>query len=132
MERQLKEYKGEPRIWKKLNLVRIVLLGETISKASLYMGVNRKTGERYCKLYQKHGIKGLLDNYKNCGKKGKLSENDLNEIEQIILSDAGKNYSIEDARVLINELHDLYYGYHNAWRLTRKVIGFNYSQPFLR
>lgn len=70
VERQLKEYQDNSRLWKKLNLIRIVLLGETISNASLYMGVDRKTGERYCKLYQKHGIKGLFDNYENCGKKG--------------------------------------------------------------
>ena len=41
--------------------------GKSVEDASLYMGVDRKTGERYCKLYQKHGIKGLFDNWEEYG-----------------------------------------------------------------
>ena len=132
VERQLKEYQDNLRLWKKLNLIKIVLLGETISNASLYMGVNRKTGERYCKLYQKHGIKGLFDNYENCGKKGKLTDEDLEEIKQIIINDPDKNYSIEDAKELIDELYSINYGYHNIWKITRKILNLNYGKPFLK
>lgn len=65
-------------------------------------------------------------------KKGKLTDEDLEEIKQIIINDPEKNYSIEDAKELIDDLYSINYSYHTVWKITRKILNLNYGKPFLK
>ena len=80
----MKEYKDSYDMYRKLLLISMVYQGETISKASNYVHTTRKTGERWVKNYNEKGLEGLYSHYHNCGRKLKLTNEQLNELKEII------------------------------------------------
>ena len=76
----MKEYKDSYDMYRKLLVISMVYQGETISQASDYVHTTRKTGERWVKNYNEKGLEGLYSNYHNCGRKAKLTNEQLEEL----------------------------------------------------
>ena len=127
----MKKYKDSHEMYTRLLLISMVYQGESISKASKYIHKSRKAGERYVKNYNEKGVEGLYTKYHNCGRKSKLTNEQIAELKEIIISDEN-SYNIEDIQKLIKERYDVDYSYKTVWRIVRKKLGCNYGKPFVK
>ena len=127
----MKEYKDSYDMYRKLLVISMVYQGETISKASKYVHTSRKTGERWVKNYNEKGLEGLYSNYHNCGRKALLSNEQLDELKEIITS-SDESYTIDDVQKLIKERYDVNHDYKTVWTIVRKKLGLNYGKPFIK
>ena len=50
-----------PRVQQRMDVLRIVSLGETYANAARLAGVSEATADRYVAIYRKHGIDGLRE-----------------------------------------------------------------------
>uniref|UniRef100_UPI0009ED40B6 helix-turn-helix domain-containing protein n=2 Tax=Methanobrevibacter oralis TaxID=66851 RepID=UPI0009ED40B6 len=98
----LKEYRKYYDVYRRLLVIHMVANGESIAKASKNINISRKTGERWVKQYNENGIAGLFSNYSNCGRKSYLTDQQLNELKEIITGNEEK-YNLKDVRNLIKE-----------------------------
>ena len=80
--------------------------------------------------YEK-GLEGLYSNYHNCGRKAKLTNEQLVELREIITS-GDESYSIDDVQRLIKDTFDVNYDYKTVWTIVRKKLGLNYGKPFIK
>ena len=106
----MKEYKDSYDMYRKLLVISMVYQGMTISQASDYVHTTRKTGERWVKNYNEKGLEGLYSNYHNCGRKSKLTNEQLIELREIILS-SEESYSIVDVQKIIKDNFGVNYDY---------------------
>lgn len=120
----MKEYKDSYDMYRKLLVISMVYQGETISKASNYVHTSRKTGERWVKNYNEKGLEGLYSNYHNCGRKAKLTNEQLTKLKEIIAS-GDESYTISDVQQLIQDLYGVNHDYKTVWHIVRKKLGFN-------
>ena len=127
----MKEYKESHDLYEKLLLISMVYQGESIAKASKYLNKSRKTGERWVKNYNEKGLEGLYTKYHNCGRKSKLTDEQLAELKEIIISNE-ESYNTEDVQKLIKERYDVDYDYKTVWTTARKKLGLNYGKPFIK
>ena len=127
----MKEYKDSYDMYRKLLVISMVYQGETISQASNYVHTTRKTGERWVKNYNEKGLEGLYSNYHNCGRKSKLTNEQLAELKEIITS-SDESYTIDDVQILIKDLFGVNYDYKTVWHIVRKKLGFNYGKLFIK
>ena len=127
----MKEYKDAYDMYRKLLVISMVYQGETISKASKYVHTSRKTGERWVKNYNENGLEGLYSNYHNCGRKSKLTNEQLTELREIITS-SEESYSIDDVQKIIKDIYGVNYDYKTVWTVVRKKLGLNYGKPFIK
>ena len=127
----MNKYKDSHEMYIRLQLISMVYQGESITKASKYIHKSRKAGERYVKNYNKKGVEGLYTKYHNCGRKSKLTDEQLAELKEIIISD-DEPYNIEDVQKLIKERYDVDYSYKTVWTIVRKKLGLNYGKPFIK
>ncbi len=65
-----------------------------------------KTGERWVKQYNENGVDGLFSNYSNCGRKSYLTDQQLNELKEIITGNEEK-YNLKDVGNLIEEKYGI-------------------------
>ena len=79
----------------------------------------------------KKGLEGLYSNYHKCGRKAKLSNEQLDELKEIITS-SDKTYTIDDVQKLIKERYDVNHDYKTVWTIVRKKLGLNYGKPFIK
>lgn len=129
INKKLKETKKDYDIHRRLLLIRMVKNGETINKASENLNVDRKTGERWVKLYNENGYDGLKTKYSNCGRKSELSKDDL-ELIRKELTREDKSYNIQSAMDYINTTFNTNYTYNGIWEILRVRLKLNYSKPF--
>ena len=127
----MKEYKDSYNMYRKLLVISMVYQGETISQASNYVHASRKSGERWVKNYNENGLEGLYSNYHNCGRKPKLTNEQLVELKEIITS-SEESYTIDDVQKLIKELYGVNHDYKTVWTIVRKKLGLNYGKPFIK
>ena len=126
----MKEYKDSYDMYRKLLVISMVYQGETISQASAYVHTNKKTGECWVKNYNENGLEGLYSNYHNCGRKSKLTNEQLRELKEII-TPSEESYSIDDVQKIIKDIgvnHD----YKTVWTIVRKKLSLNYGKPFIK
>ena len=124
----MKEYKDSYDMYRKLLVISMVYHGETISKASDYVHTSRKTGERWVKNYNEKGLEGLYSNYHNCGRKTKLTNEQLAELREIITS-SEESYSIDDVQRIIKDTFGVTHDYKTVWTIVRKKLDLNYGKP---
>ena len=127
----MKEYKDSYVMYRKLLVISMVYQGETISQASDYVHTTRKTGERWVKNYNEKGLEGLYSNYHNCGRKSKLTNEQLTELREIITF-SDESYSIDDVQKIIKDNFGVNYDYKTVWTIVRKKLGLNYGKPFIK
>ena len=127
----MKEYKDSYDMYRKLLVISMVYQGETISKASDHVHTTRKTGERWVKNYNEKGLEGLYSNYHNCGRKAKLTNEQLAELREIITS-GKESYSIDDVQRIIKDNFGVNHDYKTVWTIVRKKLGLNYGKPFIK
>lgn len=110
----LKEYRFDYLIYRRVLLIRMILKGETISKTSSNLNISRKTGERWLKNYNESGLEGLIPKYSNCGRKSRLSDEQLQQLRKMI-TESNKYYNIEQVRQLIKKEFNVDYTYKQVW-----------------
>ena len=130
LDEYLNEYRQAHNIYMRILAVRMVKLGETRTTVGEFIHRDRKTVGNWVKEYDEYGIEGLIPDYSKCGTKSKLTNEQLLELK-ILLSDPDKNYTIMDAKKLIEERFGVKYSYKQVWEITRKKLGFNYCKPFI-
>ncbi|WP_231475695.1 helix-turn-helix domain-containing protein [Methanobrevibacter oralis] len=127
----LKEYREYYNVYRRLLVIHMVANGESIAKASKNINISRKTGERWVKQYNENGIAGLFSNYSNCGRKSYLTDQQLNELKEIITGNEEK-YNLKDVRNLIKEKYGITYSEKQIWVITRQKLNLNYGKPFIK
>lgn len=127
----LNEYKHYYKIYNRILAVRMVKLGETRTKAGEYVHVDRQTVGFWVKAYDNEGIDGLIPNYSNCGVKCRLTDEQLDELYEIITNPNSK-YTIKQIRRLIKEKYGVKYTYKQVWVITREKFGLNYRKPHIQ
>ena len=125
----LKEYRKYYDVYRRLLVIHMVANGESIAKASKNINISRKTGERWVKQYNENGIAGLFSNYSNCGRKSYLTDQQLNELKEILTGDEEK-YNLKEVRNLIKEKYGITYSEKQIWVITRQKLNLNYGNPF--
>ena len=90
-----------------------------------------KTGERSVKNYNEKGLERLYSNYHNCGRKAKLTNEQLAELREIITS-SKESYSIDDVQRIIKDNFGVNHDYKTVWTIVRKKLGLNYGKPFIK
>ena len=114
----LKEYREYYNVYRRLLVIHMVANGESIAKASKNINISRKTGERWVKQYNENGIAGLFSNYSNCGRKSYLTDQQLNELKEIITGNEEK-YNLKDVKNLIKEKYGITYSEKQIWVVLR-------------
>ena len=77
------------------------------------------------------GLEGLYLNYHNCGRKSKLTDEQLAELKEIIISN-DEPYNIDDVQILIKERYDVDHDYKTVWTTVRKKLDLNYGKSFIK
>ena len=131
LTKHLEDYKHHYKMYIRILAVRMVKLGESRTKVGEYLHINRQTVGKWVRIYEKEGIDGLDPDYSNCGVKSKLTDNQLEELYEI-LSDPDSHYTIKEARKLIKDKYEVDYSVKQVWVITRLKFGLNYRKPFIR
>ena len=131
LTKHLEDYKHHYKMYIRILAVRMVKLGESRTKVGEYLHINRQTVGKWVRIYEKEGIDGLDPDYSNCGVKSKLTDNQLEELYEI-LSDPDSHYTIKEARKLIKDKYKVDYSVKQVWVITRLKFGLNYRKPFIR
>ena len=71
------------------------------------------------KNYNEKGLGGLYSNYHNCGRKAKLTNEQLDELREIITS-GEESYSIDDIQKIIKDTFGVIHDYKTVWTFVRK------------
>ena len=130
IEELMREHRESYEIYRRFLLIKMVAKGQSISKASENLNISRKTGERWVKEYNEKGVEGLFSDYSNCGRKSYLSDEQLEELREIIVGNEEK-FNLKDVKNLIEEKYGIQYSEKQIWVITRKKLNLNYGKPFL-
>lgn len=79
----------------------------------------------------KKGLEGLYSNYHNCGRKAKLTNEQLAELREIITS-GEESYSINYVQRIIKDTFGVNHDYKTVWTIVRKKLDLNYGKPFIK
>lgn len=124
----INDLKIEVNLYKRLLFLKSLKKGVSVTHASEFVGVNRGTGFRWIKQYNKNGLDGLIPKYGG-GRPSFLSDEQLQELKKI-LADLNENYSIHEVQALIKEEYNVEYSYKQVWEIVRKKLALNYSKSF--
>ncbi|MCC7553753.1 MAG: helix-turn-helix domain-containing protein [Methanobacteriaceae archaeon] len=127
----LSEYKKSYMIYQRLLFIKMLKEGKTVKDASEFLNVNRASGSRWLKLYNEKGFEGLIPNYDNCGRNCYLTNEQKEELKQII-SNSDENYTLKRIQKLIKEKFNIEYSEKQVWVIVREKLGFNYGKPFTK
>lgn len=130
LESEMNKYQKEFKLYRRIQAVRMVKLGESISKTADYIHVHRNSVGNWVKKYDEQGIDGLKADYSNCGAESRLTDEQLMELYEIIIN-SDKRYTISEVRQLIKKNYDITYSIKQVWVITRKKLGLNYCKPYL-
>ena len=130
LEKYLKEYRQAHNIYMRILAVRMVKLGQSRTAVGEYLRKDRKTIGKWVNAYNDQGIDGLIPDYSKCGTKSKLTDEQLLELKNT-LTDPNENYTIKDAKKLIELEFEVTYSYKQVWEIVRKRLGLNYRKPFI-
>lgn len=130
LKKELKKYKKEYNLYRRILAVLMVKSGETRKKAAEYLDVHRNTVGTWVKDYDKMGIEGLKSDYSNCGAESRLTDEQLKDLYKI-LTNPNEHYTLRDARNLIKKNYGIEYTPKQVWVITRKKLGLNYRKPYL-
>ena len=122
IDKRLKEYKPYYNMYLRYLVIKMVMEGYTRGEAAEHANVHRKTAENWVKLYNKNGIDGLEPNYSNCGLNCRLSDDQLEELKDIILK-SKNNYTIHKVKKLIKDKFDVDYTYKQTWVIVKDKLG---------
>ena len=114
----------------RLSVVKLVKEGMSRGEAADTFNVHRKSAENWVKIYDKKGLSGLIPDYSNCGVESKLSDEQLEELKNIIL-DPQKDYDINMVRELIREKYNVNYSYKQTWITVRQKLSLNYDNNII-
>ena len=130
LKKELKKYKKEQDLYRRILAVLMVKSGETRKKTAEYIDVHRNTVGTWVKNYDKIGIEGLKSDYSRCGAESRLTNEQLKELFEILI-DPNEQYTLRDARNIIKEKYDIEYTPKQVWVITRVKLGLNYRKPYL-
>ena len=130
LKKELKKYKKEYDLYRRILAVIMVKSGETRKKAADYVDVHRNTVGIWVKDYDKMGIEGLKSDYSSCGAESRLTDEQVKDLF-VILTDPNEHYTLRDARNIIKEKYGIEYTPKQVWVITRKKLGLNYRKPYL-
>ena len=82
----IKDSKIQSKVCKRVIFIKMLLQGSTIKEVSKVVGVERQTGDEWLKRYNSEGYDGLIPKFAS-GKPGKLSENQKNELKNILIDE---------------------------------------------
>lgn len=131
IKKLLKEYKHDFDMYRRLLIIYNVSNGLSIAKASEHLNVCSKTGETWVKNYNANGLDGLKTKYKNCGRKSRMSEENLKDLKNFI-DNSEKSYDVADVKIIIEERYGINYSENYVWRLLREKLDYNYGKPFFK
>ena len=130
LKKELKKYKKEHDLYRRVLAVLMVKSGETRKKVAEYVDVHRNTVGTWVKNYDKMGIDGLKSDYSRCGAESRLTNEQLKELFETLI-DPNEHYTLRDARNLIKDKYGIEYTPKQVWIITRKKLGLNYRKPYL-
>lgn len=130
LQNELKKYQKEYKLYKRIQAVLMVKLGETRAQAAKYVDVHRNTVGAWVKNYDESGLDGLKADYSKCGAESKLTTEQLNELYEMII-DPEAHYTIKDVKKLIKDKYEVDYSMKQVWIITRIKFGLNYKKPYL-
>ena len=109
------KYKNDAYVYIRLVFIRSLLNGNTIQDSAKILGINRCTGTKWLKRFNENGVEGLKPHYNECGRKCKLSDDDLKKLEEAILEE-DVSYTVKDVQKFISNEFNIDYSYKQAWR----------------
>ena len=130
IEKELNKYRPQYKMFIRLSVVKLVKEGMSRGEAADTFNVHRKSAENWVKIYDKKGLSGLIPDYSNCGVESKLSDEQLEELKNIIL-DPQKDYDINMVRELIREKYNVNYSYKQTWITVRQKLSLNYDNNII-
>lgn len=130
IEKELNKYRPHYKMFIRLSVVKLVKEGMSRGEAADTFNVHRKSAENWVKIYDKKGLSGLIPDYSNCGVESKLSDEQLEELKNIIL-DPQKDYDINMVRELIREKYNVNYSYKQTWITVRQKLSLNYDNNII-
>lgn len=122
----LKEYKPFYNMYKRLLVIKNVKEGMSRSDAAKVVNVHYKTAENWVKLYNEKGLDGLWPDYSNCGLDCRLSDQQLDDLRELIAQSPGK-YDVESIRKVIIKKYNIEYSYKQTWYILRRKLGLKYK-----
>lgn len=131
LDKHLKEYSHDHKMYIRCLAVKMIILGETRKKVGEFLNVNRQTVGRWYKQYTEQGFEGLEPDYSNCGVECRLTDEQLAEIQKIV-TDPKNHYDIKRTRKLIKDDYGVDYSYKQVWIISREKLGLNYRKPYLK
>ena len=127
INKELDKYRPYYKMFIRLSVVKLVKEGMSRGEAADTFNVHRKSAENWVKIYNNEGLSGLIPDYSNCGVKSKLSDEQLDELKNIIL-DSEKDYDINMVREVIRERFNVNYSYKQTWVTIKEKLCLNYDK----
>ena len=93
-------------------------------EAAEAFNVHRKSAENWVKIYNEKGISGLEPDYSKCGADSKLSNEQLEELKNILIN-SKKDYNVSSVNKLIEEKFGIKYSYKQTWVIVNKKLELN-------
>jgi transposase len=121
---ELNKYKHHYKMFVRLSVVKMVLQGATRGEAAEAFNVHRKSAENWVKIYNEKGISGLEPDYSKCGADSKLSNEQLEELKNILIN-SKKDYNVSSVNKLIEEKFGIKYSYKQTWVIVNKKLELN-------
>lgn len=125
------KYKNDSYVYIRLVFIRSLLNGNTIQDTAKILDIDRCTGTNWLKRYNENGVEGLKPHYNERGRKCKLSDEQLKQLEEKI-SEKGSAFTVKDVQNYILNEFQVEYSYKQAWEISRRKLNFNYGKPFLK
>lgn len=124
-------FKDDGIVYNRLVFIRSIMNGNSIKDTAKILDISPRTGTEWLRRYNKNGVEGLKPKYHLRGKKSKLSDEQLKQLEETILKE-GNSFTIKDVKKYISNEFSIDYSYKQVWEITRIKLGLNYGKPFLK
>jgi len=124
-------HKNDAIVYNRLVFIRSLMNGNSIKDTAKILDISTRTGSEWLRRYNESGVEGLKPHYNERGRKCKLSDEQLKQLEEKI-SEKDSVFTVKDVQKYISDTFEINYSYKQAWEISRRKLDFNYGKPFLK
>ena len=134
LDKLIKSHDQNSDVLKKLYFIRHLYDGKNVHEASELLDVSSSTGYRWLDQWNYEGYEGLYPKYKNAGRKSKLSDEQLQELNRLMLKEQPittqklhkmilDNFKVKYSLKRVREIaHILGYTYKKGYIIHSKML----------
>ena len=128
LKKLIKRHKQEADVLRKLYLIQHMYNGKTVEETVELMDVALSTGHRWLDEWNEGGYEGLYPKYKNCGRNAKLTDEQFEKLNEIMINESFLN-SRKVHEIIKNEFN-VDYSMSRIPAIVHK-LGYSYKKGYI-